>query len=250
LKGRVAGSVRDLFLRMNSKVILFLLMPVWAFGQVRLKASDPLIRYDLIRPGHYYSKFTAFDTAGRVLSVWLAEHVTEVDTIRKEFLFVRFVPYGVGRFVIDSCWNDGHGPVRYVLVNYPVTRMEADVFRPERADVHANRRGVVKDTAVMMEDGYMDDTSIWEMWGYMDLRKDVKYEMNVFGSDVLTPLTYRVEYLMDDYLQEVDGGWVRCKVIQVQYGSNDWRLWIDPRTHETIRAVMKNEKETLVETVI
>lgn len=242
--------MRELYWGMNIKVIPFLLMPVWALGQVRLKASDPLIRYDLIRPGHHYSKFTAFDTAGREISESLAEHVTVVDTIRNQFLFVRYAPYAVGRFVIDSCWNDGHGPVRYVLVNYPVTRMETDVFRAGRADVHANRRGVVKDTAVKMEEGYMDDTSIWEMWGYMDLRRSVKYEMNVFGSDVLAPLTYHVEYLMDDYLQGVDGGWVRCKVIQVQYGSIDWRLWIDPRTHQTVRAVMKNEKETLVETMI
>jgi hypothetical protein len=236
---------------MNWKFLLPLLLSSSAQAQIQLKANDPLIRYDLIRQGHYYSKGAAFDSMGHITFEFLSEHVVKADSLKKEFLFVRYSPSAVaGRIVIDSCWNDANGPVRYVLASYPSTRSEADVFYPTEVRSHMTRRGFVPDTTVRMTQGYLDDTSIWELFGYMDLQKGVKYDINVFGSDKRIPLTYHIEYAMDDYSRSTNGAWVHSRVVTVRYGEEAWSLWIDPQTRNTLRAVMRTNASMLVITLI
>src|ERR1700722_17807630 len=194
---------------MNLKILLPLLLPICVQAQVQLKANDPLIRYDLIRSGHYYNKAIIFDSSGRVSFEWVGDHVITADTVRKDFLFVRYDPAVVGRFTIDSCWNNANGPVRYVLASYPSFRTEADIFNPTEVKAHAVRRGHASDTTLAMTVGYLDDTSIWELWGYMDLQRGVKYVMDIFGSDNRVPLKYYIELRTDDYLKNADGSLLR-----------------------------------------
>jgi hypothetical protein len=221
-------------------------------AQVRLKANDPLIRYDLIRPGHYHTKFVTFDTAGHVTTEMVGEHVIKADTIKKDFLFVRYFTNTTGRVIIDSSWNNADGPVRYVLASYPSTRTENDVFYPMEVKAHRMWRNYTPDTTVGMAGGYFDDTSIWELFGFMDLGKGVKYAVDVFGSDQRVPLKYQVEYTMDDYAKCVNGAWVHYRVVHVSYEDKEWNLWIDAATHLTDRAVMSNNGNgsTLVITLI
>lgn len=232
------------------KLSFLLLLSAGIQAQVHLKANDPLIRYDLIRTAHYYNRGASFDSTGHISFEFLAEHVVKADSIRKEFLFVRYSPFGVGRFVIDSCWNNANGPVRYVLASYPSPRAETDVFYRNEVNTHVIRAGFVPDTTVKMAEGYLDDTSIWELFGFMDLQKGVQYDMNVFGSDKRVPLLYHIEYAMDDYSRSADGSWVRSREVTVRYGDEDWNLWIDPQTRHTMRAVMRTRASTLVITMI
>lgn len=236
---------------MNLKLLLPLLFSTGVQAQVQLKANDPLIRYDLIRAGHYYSKGAAFDSTGHITFEFFSEHVVKADSLKKEFLFVRYSPSAVaGRIVVDSCWNNANGPVRYVLASSPSARSQADVFYPTEVRSHMVRRGFVPDTVVAMAGGYLDDTSIWELFGYMDLQKGIKYEMPVFGSDNRLPLQYHIEYTMDDYSKNEAGSWVRYRVIDIQYGNEVWNLWIDPLSRRTVKSVMRTHHSTLVITAI
>jgi len=241
---------------MNLKHILPLflyasfLAPTASKAQVHLQANDPVIRYDLIHPARFHEKITVFDSAGRVTTEWLSEHVIEVDTPRQQFLFIRFTPYSVGRFVIDSCLNNSNGPVHYSLTSYPVTRTESHVFHPTSVAAHLSRRGTTRDTTVCMPKGYIDDTSIWELFGFMELKKGVDYSLHCYGSDKLVPLLYRVVYTMDDYLPAIGGSVLHCRVIVVRYEDSEWHLWIDPQSHRTVKGIMKGKTTTLTLTLL
>ena len=78
------------------KLSFLLLLSAGIQAQVHLKANDPLIRYDLIRTAHYYNRGASFDSTGHISFEFLAEHVVKADSIRKEYLFVRYSPFGVG----------------------------------------------------------------------------------------------------------------------------------------------------------
>jgi hypothetical protein len=242
---------------MNLKALFLCLLSTQVLSkgvlaQVQLKANDPLIRYDLIRSGHYLSKFAVFDSTGHVTAEYAGEHVIKADTIKKDFLFVRYFSNTSGRAVVDSNWNSATGPVRYVLASYPSTRTENDIFYPTEVKAHRKWRNSTPDTTVGMASGYFDDTSIWELFGYMDLRKGVNYDMDIFGSDQRVPMKYQVEYTMDDYAKCVNGAWIRYRIFHVTYEKEDWNLWIDPATHLTNRALMENHGNgsTLVITLI
>lgn len=241
---------------MNLKHIFPLLLSACLFrpavsnAQVPLRANDPIIRYDLIRPAHFHEKITVFDSTGQATAEWLSEHVIQIDTPRHQFLFIRFTPYSIGRFVIDSCWNNDSGPIHYSLSSYPATRTESHVFHPASVTAHMNRRGTIRDTTVNMPNGYIDDTSVWELFGFMELKKGVRYSLNCYGSDKLVPLLYTVEYSMDDYLPGVGGESRHCRVIDVSYEDNDWHLWIDPQSHRTIKGIMKSKTSTLTLTLL
>jgi hypothetical protein len=237
---------------MFTKFLLLLLLPAGIRAQIKLKANDPLIRYDLIRADHYYSKAVMFDSTGQITFEYLGEHLIRADTTKQEFLFVRYIPYSIGQFIIDSNWNNANGPTRYALASYSGTRTENDVFHPIEVLAHTLRRGVKSDTTVRMTAGYLDDTSIWELFGYMALRKGVEYAMDIFGSDNRLPLNYLVKYTTDDYAKGADGTLTRLRVLNIRYESKDWNLWIDPQTHLTVRAVMRNNDNgsTLVITLV
>lgn len=224
--------------------------PAALVAQVALKANDPIIRYDLIRPARFHEKITVFDSTGHATTEWLSEHVIQVDTPRHQFLFIRFTPYSVGRFVIDSCLNNSNGPIHYSLTSYPATRTESHLFHPTTVAVHMTRRGTTRDTAINMPNGYIDDTSVWELFGFMDLKKGVKYSLNCYGSDKGVPLLYTVEYSMDDYLPVLGGGSRHCRVIDVRYEDDDWHLWIDTQSHRTLKGIMNSKTSTLTLTLL
>ena len=88
-----------------------------------------------------------------------------------------------------------------------------------------------------MPEGYFDDTSIWEVFGYMNFKKGEKCYLNCYGSDQRLPLEYHMEYVFDDIIPQPNGATSNCHVIHVTYPGTSTYLWIDQQLHRTIKEV-------------
>jgi hypothetical protein len=244
-----------------------LLATIGAKAQTLLRSDDKSIHYEWVAPGHHYERATRFDAAGNVSSEWISEYVTKIDKDKKELLFVRFTPYAIGRFSMDSCVNNSKGPLRYSLVTYPATKLETLTYSPTAINSHLTRKGITTDKATTMAEGYFDDTSIWELFAVMTLQKGEKYYLNVYGSDQQQPVKYYIEYSMDDYLTgpvgpaispgspatnpgspatNSGGSSIGCQVIAITYDDHSWHVWVDPGTHRVLKKLLQTKESSMV----
>lgn len=213
-------------------------------AQVLLRSDDKSIHYEWVVPEHHYERATRFDSAGNITTEWISEYVSKVDKDKKELLFVRFTPYAIGRFSMDSCVNNNKGPLRYSLVTYPATKLETLSYRSTEINSHLTRKGITTDKTTAMAEGYFDDTSIWELFSLMTLKKGEKYYLNVYGSDQQLPVKYYVEYSLDDYL--TGGSPVSCQVLSITYEGHIWHVWVDPATHRALKKTLQTKESSMV----
>ena len=115
------------------KIILFFAITFYgltAEAQVHLNANDKLIRYDLVKPEHRLYKVTSFDTAGKVTSELVVDHLTKIDTAHHEIDFINSVQYAPGKLLIDSSIDNYSGSARYILATIPSTKHEFIQYLP------------------------------------------------------------------------------------------------------------------------
>ncbi|MEO7049586.1 MAG: hypothetical protein ABI091_30060, partial [Ferruginibacter sp.] len=211
-------------------VLLFCTRLVCA--QVLIQSTDKLIRYDLIKPNNCYRSTVIYDTAGKIVNRFLSNYVTRIDTTKNEILFIRYTPWDIGKFSLDSSFNNSSGPLRYNLTNLPRTKEETIKFNISSVDSHLYRKGIYADKLTQMPSGYFDDTSVWDLFGFMELSKGTKYYLNVYDSDKRDTIKYFVEYIMDDMINGADGLETNCGVINIKYGNKDSFIWADKETHQ------------------
>jgi hypothetical protein len=112
-------------------LIIFIIINCSAIkAQIRLNAQDKSIHYDLLRPSHTLYKAVFFDANGKVTRELVIDHVTEVDTIRKEIAFINTVPFAAGKLMVDTSIENFSGSVRYTLATYPNTKYESIKYSP------------------------------------------------------------------------------------------------------------------------
>lgn len=217
-----------------AKKIFFLLLlfcTKLGFSQILIKSTDKLIRYDLIKPKNYYCSTAIYDTAGKIVNRFISNYVIRIDSAKNELLFIRYTPWDIGKFSLDSSVYNNSGPQRYSLTNLPRTKEETIKFNISSVHSHLYRKGTYADKVTQMPVGYFDDTSVWDLFGFMELTKGTKYYLNVYDSDKRGTIKYLVEYIMDDMINGADGNETNCGVINIKYGNKDSYIWTDKETH-------------------
>ena len=213
--------------------LVMVLAGLTAAAQVHLDAHDKSIRYDLIAPSHVLYKVTLFDTAGKVTRELVIDHVTEVDTVKKEIAFINSVPFAPGKLLIDSSIDNYSGSARYILATFPNTKYEFIKYLPASAEAHNIVKGVSTTKTTPMREGYFDDNSIWDMIGIIPFKKGLTYQLDCYGTDTHTQVSipYQVEYMFDEENQQPGGLLVNNMVLKVSYDATVAYLWINKKTH-------------------
>jgi hypothetical protein len=220
-----------------SLLLVFAICSLTAGAQIHLDATDKSIRYDLVKPEHSLYKITSFDSLGNVTREYVDDHVTIIDTARKEIDFINSVPFAPGRLLIDSSIDNYSGSARYILATYPSTKHEFIKYLPTSVEANNTIKGINTAKITPMTQGYFDDNSIWDILGFIQFKKGVTYNLDCYGTDTHTQVSipYQVEYLFDERSQAPGGAVVDAMVLKVSYsGSTDY-LWYDKKTHLFIR---------------
>jgi len=81
--------------------------------------------------------------------------------------------------------------------------------------------------------GYFDDNSIWDILGIIPFKKGISYQLNCYGTDTHTQvlIPYTVEYLLDEEIQNADGGFSDNMVLKVSYDGTITFVWANKITH-------------------
>ncbi|WP_315821846.1 hypothetical protein [Paraflavitalea speifideaquila] len=90
-------------------------------GQSVLKAGDPTIRYDLIKPGVSLYKIATTDSAGKVLSEFTCRHTVSVNSAKGWVILTQNYQLPDGRSLLDSTIANisSLAPVRMRMVTTP-----------------------------------------------------------------------------------------------------------------------------------
>lgn len=220
-------------------VLLAMLHTLTAHGQIHLSANDKSIRYDLIQPEHTIYKVTMFDTAGNITRELAIDHLTKIDSSRREIDFINSVQYAPGKLLIDSSIDNISGSVRYILTTIPSAKNEFIRFLPDSVETLNTVKGVSTTRITPMGRGYFDDNSIWDILGYIPFQKGILYQLDCYGTDIHTQVSipYTIEYVFDEYDRESTGNVVSSMVLKVSSaGSTDY-IWINRKTHSMVKDV-------------
>jgi hypothetical protein len=214
-----------------------------AGAQVHLNAHDPSIRYDLIAPSHTLYKETVFDSAGKMTREVVIDHVTQIDPVKGEIAFINSVPVAPGRLLVDSSIDNYSGSARYILATFPSTKYESIRYLPGSAEAHNIVKGVSTDKTTPMREGYFDDNSIWDILGVIPFKKDIKYQLDCYGTDIHTEVSipYEIEYLFDEKSEAAGSLQVDNMVLKVSYGETTAYLWINKQTHLLTREYSRSK---------
>jgi hypothetical protein len=242
-------------LRINLSTAL-LILTITSVAQVKqevtLKANDRSIRYDWIKPSHYFNKLSIFDSAGNVSVESVGENFIQVDSLRKEVLFIRSYQYAPGKFLVDSSLNNYSGSVSYVLYTSAMTKHQSVIFHPTSVEAHSVVKGVVADKTTAMEEGYFDDNSIAYVLPCISFQKGVSYRFNCYGTDIHTQnqIPYTVEYVFDDFMPDPNGHIEDCRVLHMTYTDVSSYYWIDKKTHHTLKVTSHGKNFSFIEFAI
>ncbi len=219
--------------------LLFFLVPA-VNAQAILKASNPAIRYDLIKPLHTFAKVSIIDSVGNVKQEFVNETVVKPDSATHQIIFTRFRQVPVGRFMVDSSVI-GPSPVSMHSVDNPLKRELTVKFSSTSVAVKSFIKGVHKEEAFTMKEGYFDDNMLEDIAGYLPLQKGVDYYLECYRyesteSKGVNP--YHIKYLFDDYLKNANGQYTAGKVLYFTNGYSTGYVWIDKLTHENLKEVI------------
>jgi hypothetical protein len=242
-------------LRLNLAASL-LLLTITSFAQLKqevtLKANDRSIRYDWITPRHYFNKLFIFDSAGRATVESVGENFIQVDSLRKELLFIRTYQYAPGKFLVDSSLNNYSGSVSYALYTSPMTKHQSVIFQPTSVEARSIVKGVASEKTTAMEEGYFDDNSISYLLPCIPFKKGVSYHFNCYGTDIHTQnqIPYTVEYVFDDLMPDPTGHIEDCQVLHMTFNDDSTYFWIDKNTHHTLKVTSHGKNFSYIELAI
>ncbi len=223
-----------------------------AGAQIHLSAKDKSIRYDLIKPEHSFRKVTSFDTAGNVTSEFVVDHVTKIDTARSEIDFINTVQFAPGRLLIDSSIDNYSGSTRYILATIPSTKYEFIKYLPTSVEAHNIIKGVSSTKTTAMSEGYFDDNSIWDILGYIPFKKGIKCQLDCYGTDTHTQVSipFEIEYLFDEDSREPSGTVVNSMVLKVSHPGSSSYVWINKKTHLSIKTLGQGKSYSYTEVAL
>ncbi len=210
-----------------------------ASAQMVLKANDPLIRYDLIKPAHTFSKVITLDSAGNKKTEFVNESVVAINEQTHLITFSRYRQVPLGRIGIDSSIISP-APVSMHFLDHPLKYELNVTFKPVTVEVRSFIKGVHNNEVFKMTEGYFDDNILEDICGYLPFKKGIKYNLDCFRYESKKSKginSYQIEYLFDDYLPGEKGKNDECKVMSFMNGYEKGYLWVDKKSNELVKEV-------------
>jgi hypothetical protein len=218
-------------------------------SQTVVKPGDKIIRYDLIKPSHEFYKNTMTDTLGNKTYEFMMENVVTVDAVNKRIIFARSRQVPVGFFSTDtSVTNFEFKPIRMHEI-HEQRKVTFDMqFGDSLVTVKKIKNGVLSVKNYPMKSGYFEDNMIEYIFGYLELKKGIKYIMDNFNEANSGSNPYVLEYVFDDTWKPQEEGVINCRVLHFINGDTSGYLWIDKDTHKVLKELGKFKTGTFLVT--
>jgi hypothetical protein len=207
-----------------------------------LKAGDPAIRYDLIKPSVSLYKIATTDSAGKVLSEFTCRHTVSVNTAKGWVILTQNYQLPDGRSLLDSTIANisSLAPVRMRMVTTPhFMNMNLD-FQTSSVHAIADKGGKKTDTLHSMEAGYFDSNLLEYVFGLLPYKKGFQATLNAYTFERNGMDPWQVEYVGEDMITAAGGGLVSCYVAKSGNAGNapDGLMWIEKATGKVIKRVV------------
>jgi hypothetical protein len=212
---------------------MLLLLTHISRGQQVVKAGDPSLRYELIKPSVSVYKITVADSAGKVMSEFTSRHTVSVNSTKGWLILTQQLNLPDGRTLLDStiASTTTLAPVRMRMVTTPhFMSMNLD-FRSREVHVVADKSGQKIDTLHKMEEGYFDSNLLEYLFGLLPYKKGFKATLNAYTFERNGMDPWQVEYVGDDMLA-TNAGTINCYIAKVGNAGNapDAMTWIEKST--------------------
>ncbi|WP_276484569.1 hypothetical protein [Paraflavitalea pollutisoli] len=223
-------------------LIMLLVLTHIARCQQVIKAGDPAIRYELIKPGASIYKIATTDSAGKVLTEFTCRQTVSLNAAKGWVILVQQLHLPDGRILLDSTIADGKtlAPVRMRMVTTPsFMQMDLD-FQQQAVHAVANKGGKKTDTLHRMEAGYFDSNLLEYLYGLLPYKKGFTATLNAYTFEKQGMDPWQVEYVGEDMIYTPDGHWIQCHVAKTGNAGNapDGLAWIEKRTGRVIKRVI------------
>jgi hypothetical protein len=231
-------TIMDKFLLL----VMILLFTHIVHGQSVVKAGDPSIRYELIKPGVSFYKLTMADSAGKVLNEFTCRHTVSVNTTKGWVILTQDYQLADGRHLLDSTIANINtlAPVRMRMVTTPhFMSMNLD-FRTSEVHVVADKSGKKTDTLHKMADGYFDSNLLEYLFGLLPYKKGFHATINAYTFEKNGMDPFEVEYVGEDILPAAEGGMTYCFVAKIGNAGSapDGMAWIEKSTGKVLKRVI------------
>ena len=205
-----------------------------------LKAGDPSIRYELIKPDVTLYKITTTDSAGKVLSEFTCRHTISVNKAHGWVILTQQYQLPDGRTLLDSTIASIStlAPVRMRMVTTPhFMKMDLD-FHSREVHAIADKSGKKTDTLHKMEEGYFDSNLLEYLFGLLPYKKGFKATINAYTFEQRGMDPWQVEYVGEDMLATA-AGTAFCYVAKTGNAGNisDAMVWIEKSTGKILKRV-------------
>lgn len=230
----------------SSVLAIFLLGASVSEAQVLIKANDPSIRYDLIRPAHNFLKLIAYDSSGAITEQVMNEGYITVDSLHGQISFSRFREVQAGLFDFDTSVISSSGlPVGMHERVYPKVHELTVTFNKASVDAHAFIKDVHSDKTTTIHEGYFDDNIFEDLIGYIPFKKGIKYHLDCYRYESKGEINpFDIEYIFDDFLEQGNGNMSECAVLSYTNGYSTGYCWIDKKTHLNVKEIIQIRRNT------
>lgn len=218
-----------------------LLLTIITRGQSVLKAGDPSIRYELIKPAVTLYKITTTDSAGKVLTEFTCRHTVSVNKAKGWVILTQSYQLPDGRNLLDSTIANIStlAPVRMRMVTTPhFMSMNLD-FSASEVHAMADKPGKKTDTLHRMTDGYFDSNLLEYVFGLLPYKKGFQATINAYTFEKNGMDPWQVEYVGEDILS-AGGNMIHCYVAKTGNAGTapDALAWIEKSTGKVLKRII------------
>jgi hypothetical protein len=208
-------------------------------AQITIRPGDKIIRYDWIKSSHDFYRCVVSDTSGKVEYDFMMDDYTTVDKQKQSITFARQRQAPAGKFEADTSVTDLNlKPAGMHEVHSPQNVSFKMTFEDEQATVPTMRKGTPSTKKYTMKTGYFDDNMIEYIFGYLELKKGITYNLDNFNKDTPAPSDpFTLEYAFDDVWNISPDHLLYCTVLHFTHGGASGYIWIDKSTDLTIKTV-------------
>lgn len=210
--------------------------------QSLLKAGDPAIRYELIRPAVTLYKIATTDSTGKVLSEFTCRNTVSVNQDKGWVIVTQQIHLPDGRILLDSTIADLKTltPVRMRMVTSPHFMNMNLEFRKSEVHAVADKGGRKVDTLHHMEEGYFDSNILEYLIGLLPYKRGFSTRLNAYTFERHGMDPWQVEYVGEDMLNVSGSGTFLCYVARTGNAGNapDAMAWIEKSTGRVIKHVV------------
>lgn len=223
-------------------IAMLLLLTHITHCQSLMKAGDPSIRYELVKPGATLYKIATTDSTGKILTEFTCRQTVSVNADKGWVILVQQMTLPDGRILLDSTIADSKtlAPVRMRMVTTP-SFMQMDLqFQAQAVHAVANKGGKKTDTLHRMEAGYFDSNLLEYLFGLLPYKKGFTATLNAYTFEKQGMDPWQVEYVGEDMLSLGNGHSIQCHVAKTGNAGKapDALAWIEKSTGRVIKRVI------------